>query len=606
MNTKLKKELLRIFRIENIIIISALTFLAFNVKADDHNLTYHGHTVDMPLEITIYAYRTASNNRSKTYSSTIIDPDSLDDIEVAGLDLQTTGPKGQSTSLFIRGTNSNHSLIAINGISIKDHSTISGSDDIGQIGVLGVDQVEIIKGPMSAIYGPDAIGGVVNMLTGVNYNNQLKYTIGSHNTRIQNLRISDNIKDHYFSLDVEKESSDSISVAEGPENDPYTFRNYNFAYDHYLDNGYVLTGNLLGRNNDSSLDGGGVDDLDYIGNWKFNNSQIGLKNKTTAFVFNNSTHKRTYTNDGLVSNYNSSSDTFLTHHTKTVNEIDFTYGLEYTSSKADFDINLPYYTASVDKDRKNTGIFAGSDYVINGTTASVGVRYDDSDSFKDEITYRAGLARGNFRVSHATGFKTPTVYEMYGVDNYGFVGNKDLTSETSKSYEIGYNNGALDVALFTTNIKNTLTYAGTTYENSGSSKHNGLEVQYTNTYGPITLVNGYTLLLTQDDSGKRLLRRPKHSYNGVINYNIDATTRLKLNATYDGEYADIHSSTYQRTTMASVSLFDVSYQKNINSVLFEIKVDNVTDKRYNKPHGYSQTGRTYLVSAAYIFWRIYL
>ena len=161
----------------------------------------------------------------KTYSSNVIEADELDDIEVSGVDLQTTGPKGQQTSLFIRGTNSNHSLIAINGISIKDHSTISGNDDLGQIGILGFDQIEIIKGPAGSLYGPDAIGGVINLQSGINYNNELKYTLGSNNLKKQNLSLGESVGAHLFSLDVEKESSDSISVAEGPETDPYVFRN---------------------------------------------------------------------------------------------------------------------------------------------------------------------------------------------------------------------------------------------------------------------------------------------------------------------------------------------------------------------------------------------
>ena len=371
---RIKKDFKKIFKIENIITLSLLGILlvALNAQADDE-LTYHGHTV-APLEITIYAYRTASDHRAKTYSSNVIQADELDDIEVSGVDLQTTGPKGQQTSLFIRGTNSNHSLIAINGISIKDHSTISGNDDLGQIGVLGFDQIEIIKGPAGSLYGPDAIGGVINLQSGINYNNELKYTLGSNNLKKQNISLGKNVNFHLFSLDVERESSDSISVAEGPETDPYVFRNYNFVYETYLDNGYTLTGNLIGRNNDSSLDGGGVDDLDYTGNWKFNNRQVALKNKSTAFVYNNSEHHRQYTDNGLVSNYKSVSDTFLTHTTSTINEIDFTYGLEYVTSKADFEVNLPYYTSLVNATRSNTGIFCGSDYVLDGTVASFGVR----------------------------------------------------------------------------------------------------------------------------------------------------------------------------------------------------------------------------------------
>ena len=117
-----------------------------------------------PLEVTITIPRTASDMATSTYSYDVIDVDTAADT-VPGIDIVQNGPPGQSSSLFIRGTESDHSLITLNGISIKDHSTPSGADDFSQHNLIGVDRLAVIKGPMGSTYGPNAAGGVIDMQT---------------------------------------------------------------------------------------------------------------------------------------------------------------------------------------------------------------------------------------------------------------------------------------------------------------------------------------------------------------------------------------------------------------------------------------------------------
>ena len=78
---------------------------------------------------------------------------------VSGLDLKQSGQRGQLTSLFMRGTNSNHTLVLLNGIAINDQSTTQGLHNFGQDFVQTIQQIEVYKGASGAHFGPSAIGG---------------------------------------------------------------------------------------------------------------------------------------------------------------------------------------------------------------------------------------------------------------------------------------------------------------------------------------------------------------------------------------------------------------------------------------------------------------
>src|SRR5210317_185262 len=114
-----------------------------------------------PLEVIIYLTRSASDIQHKTYTFDFItSPETHKDFD---LNIVQSGSMGQMSSTFLRGTESDHTLFTLNGMSIKDYSTPSGIDDISQHSMLGINSVEIIKGPMGTVYGPNAVGGVINM-----------------------------------------------------------------------------------------------------------------------------------------------------------------------------------------------------------------------------------------------------------------------------------------------------------------------------------------------------------------------------------------------------------------------------------------------------------
>jgi len=536
-----------------------------------------------PLEITIYAFRNSSDHQSKTYSYDVIVPKEIS--LVPSVNIVTNGTKGQNSSTFTRGTNSNHTLLTFNGIPIKDHSTTGGADDIGQHNIDGVDNIEIIKGPMGTVYGPNSIGGVINMITYPNEENSIEHIIGSNNKNKTNIKLGTNFDNqHILDIRLSLEDSDNISIQNGDEKDPYKTKDYIIQTESFF-NGKILKTAIMQTDNFAHIDGSS-DLANYTSDWTFNNQYISWQNNNSEYTFNNSDHKRVYNKSGTKDIYNSNNKTLLARHTFTKDNNDLTLGTEQEISNVDFLTAIDGYTSSVDKERTNHGYFMNYDGLFdNGVLLHTGIRYDTPSTFDNIYTYRVGAYKNGVRLSYSTGFKSPTVYEMYGQNNYGFVGNSNLIPEESKTYEIGYQKNGYNFAIYKTEIDNLLKYSSNTYVNDTSISHiKGLEFDYTGDW----FQNKFSYNIAEDGTGKVMLRRPKVVNNTKFFYN-----EYSLNINYYGEHKDIDASTYARKDMSAITTVDLKYSKNISSFDVFATLNNVFDEDYQKPDGYNQLGRNF-------------
>jgi vitamin B12 transporter len=258
------------------------------------------------------------------------------------------------SSLYIRGSDSDQSLITLNGISIKDHSSPTGTDDLGQHNFTGINSVEIYKGPMSSLYGANAAGGVVNLVSDVTYESYIGTGTGSNDLFTKEAQLSGNTGHLSYTLSFSGEQTDSVSVyPNGEERDPFESENYNLNFLYQGTDGN-LRFNHINETNFSNLDAN-ADTLDYTGKWKWTNNQIDFNNKSTRLAFNNSNHKRVYTKDNQIEGeYNSKTNTFYGSHLLSSKDVDILFGTEYEKVNAEFFTNIrgPFpYTSNVDKSR---------------------------------------------------------------------------------------------------------------------------------------------------------------------------------------------------------------------------------------------------------------
>ncbi len=209
------------------------------------------------LEITIYMMRSNTDATTATTTYDYVDSyqisatNSTDFVQavntVTGLSLVQSGPTGQNVSLFMRGGDSNHTLVTMNGLPIGDASTTNGLHDFGNNFMGTITGVEIIKNPSGAMVGPNSIGGVVNFITGDIYENSLTVGIGSHDSKKFNLKTHTIVNNTTVGLMVDGKQSDGISVVtSGSETDGYNANSISVNTLHILEHqGKIKTNTLV-------------------------------------------------------------------------------------------------------------------------------------------------------------------------------------------------------------------------------------------------------------------------------------------------------------------------------------------------------------------------
>jgi vitamin B12 transporter len=596
--------------------------LTTGLKAD-HSTKHTCEQLEYAPCITISKYilrdpsvlTTASMSLDYIDQYTIENTNTIDTVQaiarVTGLNVVQSGPTGQQTSVFMRGMNSNHTMVAINGVPIKDHSTTGGLHDIGADFVKHVTAIQVVKGSQGTLYGANAVGGVINFITTDSYANSISATMGSNNTKGITLKIHRNIDNHSISVIADGTQSDGISVApSGTEKDGFDANNITINTHSKWDEVEIKT-TLIRRESDADLDSGTGDDLDYTAENNMNLYQLsGKVDNSLGFyniTFSRTEYDREYVNGTEIDNYNSESNTVLLTNTILKGKYDITPGVEYEEFDGSFK-KRGSYTASVDTGGENIGYFVNGNMIVSDKLlVSAGVRQDDPSLFGDYTTYRLGgtydlTGALKLKGNYATSVKTPTLYEMHGSDNYGYNGNPNLQPEEAETTDIGFEytvgDSVLDFVYFTTDLKNLITYANSTYSNgSGTSNRHGAEMKFNSLIADnVYWRNSATFTVAEDGNGTRVTRRPKWMGLTAIDYKKDSWTNT-VEYLHTGSHLDIDSSTYATITKPAVGVVNLHTSKVVNDKSdVVLSVNNAFDKTYDRPDGYAQHGRNILLT----------
>ena len=535
---------------------------------------------------------------------------------VPGLDVFQSGQRGQQTSIFTRGSESNHTLVLLNGIAINDQSVTDGLHDFGQDFIQTIQQIEVFKGANGAHFGPSAIAGAINFVTDVDYTN----SYSSSTILFQNLPRNNSFDNNYTKITKNgwhlnlksafNQSETNSAIAKGNEDDSAKNFQLNLNSIKWLNDNLKFKSNLYSRKTKADYDGSATDEKGYVSDNKMYAVQSSFdyksQNSEKSLKFHYHKYDRDYDNASYLDEYDSESFVVrIENESKMNDKFSYGYGSEYKYDWGAFE-NRGSYSASTKGHMKDLGFFANVGYKINRNQVfSVYSRYDDHNTAGINETYKINFTQFfnqlKIGLTHTTGLRNPSLYELYGSDNYGIKGNPNLKAEKSKTNEI----------FWKYNFNNNINLISTAYRakifdrietNSAYSMHENLKTDLKQEgIESELLINGdnqsvkffTNISKSKKVNGEAQSRRPDLSYGLNVLKEFESNKfgkyNLNLNYKYTGEYIDWDGSLNSK--QKSTDLVDLSIKKNWFGNIISISLKNLLNERYEKPATYSQDGR---------------
>ncbi len=551
---------------------------------------------------------------------------------VPGLNIVQTGGPGGRTSVFLRGSNSNQTKVIIDGIDVNDPSQ-DGAFDFGQVLTSDLSRVEVLRGPLSSLYGSDALGGVINLVTKKgegppSFTGSLEG--GSFETFNQTASASGSISRFNYSFNVAHFLADSTPVTPldllpaGRKriNDSYenttlsTKLGYDFTDDFGIDAVARYTNSdLLFTSDDFSVfpsvpaadqSDQGIEQVFTRGAAHLSLFDGAFKNSAgLAYTYYNTEIQAPDTGFGVLPPNLNRGDRLKFNWLGTI-----ALAQRYTLLLGVEDQNDRLLESPISAENANAAGFAElQTEIAHDLFAAASVRYDADERFGGKTTGRIAPAYivpkigTKLKASYGTGFKAPSLTQLFvSFPAFNFFANPDLKPEESEGYDIGFEQPLFDehVRFGATYFHNEITNlilpneTFTTLVNIGKATSQGVEafVSYSLT-DRFEVRADYTYTDSTDDTtGLELLRRPKN--RASLSANWRPLPRLSLSTTmvYVGSQVDGNRSfsiTRLKTDPYFVANLAAEYETGQYVTVFA-RATNLFDERYQDPTGFQRPG----------------
>jgi vitamin B12 transporter len=531
---------------------------------------------------------------------------------IPDLNVTQNGGKGKTASLLLRGASSNQTLVMIDGVKVK--STTTGDFDLAGLLVDDIERIEIVKGPQSTMYGSEAMAGVINIITKKGSGEpkaEASLEVGAYSTFKPAITVSGAHGDFDYRLTASYYKTEGISSAKwGTEKDAY--RNASLSGKFGFKLGEIAEVELTAKHyfDSSELDAlNQVDDLNYVqrghhtlfsGKVKLYLLDVWEQALTLSSVRDLliGTDPDTAWNNFDIDTGMKTAD--WQHNLYLHDQYTLTLGFEHRKEEGN---NVGVFNNSIE----NKALYLNNKLKLfeDALVLNAGLRHDNHETSGKKTTYRFG-ALYNFknaglklRTGYATGFRAPTLNELFYQDPWGSSGNLDLKPEKSKSWEAG-----LEKDFFDGKVSVSTTYFRQDYEdliswtqvapwtwqpmNVADSEIRGLETSVTvRPTDAITITAGHTYLDTEDQTtGQRLTLRPYNKANLSAEY-----SGKEFSAVADFLYVGDRYAQSADTDLGSYGVVNLSGRYSISKNLtLYARVENLFDKDYEEAAGYGTPG----------------
>jgi vitamin B12 transporter len=562
--------------------------------------------------------------------------------EVLGTASIQNGGRGGAASLFLRGANSEHTLILLDGVELNDPVTPSRSFDLAHLSTANVEQIEVLRGPQGTLYGSDAIGGIINIVTRKGQGKPRAFLAaqgGSYRTLAATTGVSGSARALDFSLSASSFETAGISAADARlagNSEPDGYRNYSVSGRA----GLKLSGRsdldfsfrtVSARSELDNFGGPHGDDPNSIQDYRslFVHGRFRTlifdrweQRWGVALVGSDRRHKNPvdpghpYDSEagrfrGRLLKLDCQNILFL-HPADTL-----TFGAELEEESAESSYESagiwgPYRSDFPRTKASTVGLYVLDQVSLGGRFfASAGLRWDRHSRSGSALTARIApsifIPRWGTRLkaSFGTGFKSPSLYQLYAPPTaWGPIGNTALKPERSQGWDGGvlqtFGDGRVEVeaTYFTNSFTDLISFDFMRgYVNIGRARSRGVEVAgVARPSDGLILRAAYTRQNARDlISDTPLLRRPKDKFTAAAEGRLFKGATFRISFEHIGPRQDIDATSWTAvpvslpgfTLLGALVAFDVGPGFEVH-----LAAENLLNKAYQAVFGYGAPGRS--------------
>jgi vitamin B12 transporter len=542
-------------------------------------------------------------------------PDLLELLRLqAGVDVVRTGGAGEQTSVFLRGTNSNHVLVLIDGVRAASPNT--GAFAFENLPLEAVERVEIVRGPRASYWGSDAIGGVIQVFTRRLDGPNVAASYGTYRSAEGSAGYGAWSDAGGFSVQLGVRhvggfSATNPGICNGPD-DPYCiynpdnngFQNHNGVLQgSYRLGAQTLSASALRSEGTQSFDNGPADGISHTLDQSAGVALEGDLSQDWHHRLSVGTSRQDIDTPAFQSAYRATREQLSWSNDVALSTMQHVVaGLDYVHERG-VSVDESGFGAPYDVTRENGGAFAGWRVRDGALDSEISGRYDHYDNFGSAFSGSAAagwkFADGlRLSASYGTAFRAPNLNELYS-PGYGgyYAGNAQLDPERSRTAEVALDwrpdaANRLDVRAFSTRVHDLIDFSGGDKFAAINIAHaaiDGAELTHDWQGGAWTVHSVATLQDPRNrDTHAQLLRRPKQKFDSVVERGFGERLRAGVEFVASGKRDDVGS-----VTLPGYALLNLRATYALNATWrVGVRLENAFDRDYELAHGYNTPGRS--------------